>query len=136
MNRLTGTVSQCLSNGAITRAVVETNGIVMTAVLVDFASGMIRPVTGSRVALLFKESETALASALPPGILSIRNRLPCTVAAIEDDGVLAQVHLDFGRARLGAIITSESAGELCLAPGKHVFALIKSTEVMLESEAV
>ena len=76
----------------------------------------------------FKESEIALALGTFEGKLSIRNRLPCTVKSVEDDGVLGRVNLDFSGTPLAALITSESARDLGLSAGTQVFALVKSTE--------
>jgi molybdate transport system regulatory protein len=136
MNVLSGTLIRSSTNGSITKMVIRVDETVITAVLIDFTDKVIRPLEGSRITVLFKETETALSHPLPPGVLSIRNRIPCTITAVEDDGILAQVHLAFAGAIIRAIITSESAGELRLAPGMSIFALIKSTEVMVEEEPV
>jgi molybdopterin-binding protein len=60
--------------------------------------------------------------------------LPCRVLAVEDDGILANVTLDFDGGPLAALITSESIKDLGIVAGKSVNALIKSTEVMIDLE--
>ena len=132
MNRLAGTLLQCHTNSAISKLVISLDNCIVTAVIIDFIHYGDDVIAGAKVDVLFKESETAIAYLLPAGVLSIRNRLPCRVLAVDDDGLIASVKLDFDGSMIESIITSESASELCLRPGKDVFALVKSTEVMVE----
>jgi molybdate transport system regulatory protein len=68
----------------------------------------------------------------PAGLdISARNQLRGQVVAITLDGVMAEVLLRIGDQELVSIITRGSAERLGLAVGDEVFALIKSTEVML-----
>jgi molybdopterin-binding protein len=133
MNSLTGVIVTADSNGRLWRVKARVRVTEITAVLLDFAEHESAPVPGKTVTLLFKEAETALALDIPAHSLSIRNRLPCHVVSVEDDGILANVKLDFSGSPLCALITSEAAGDLTLSPGKMVNALIKSTEVMIET---
>ena len=67
-----------------------------------------------------------------PGLdISARNQLRCRVLSVTVDGVMAEVLLRVGEQELVSIITRGSAERLGLAAGDEVFALIKSTEVML-----
>ena len=67
--------------------------------------------------------------------ISARNQLPGTVKSITQGAVMAEVviELDGGQEVVSAI-TAESARRLELAPGRGVYAVIKSTEVMLATE--
>lgn len=132
MNRLSGILVARESNGAVTKVTVDLGAAAITAVLVEAGESI--PEIKSRVAVVFKESETALASGTLRHTLSIRNRLPCTITDIEDDGILFRVGLDFCGQTLGALITSESGRDLELTNGSSVDALIKSTEVMIAKE--
>jgi molybdate transport system regulatory protein len=68
----------------------------------------------------------------PAGLdISARNQLRGQVVAVTVDGVMAEVLLRIGDQELVSIITRGSAERLGLAAGDEVFALIKSTEVML-----
>ncbi|MBD0737782.1 molybdopterin-binding protein [Streptomyces sp. CBMA29] len=69
--------------------------------------------------------------------LSIRNQLPGTVASVTPGEVMAtvKVRLDGGQ-DITAAITLEAAGELGLAEGTAVRALVKSTEVSLATGPV
>ena len=67
--------------------------------------------------------------------LSARNRLAGTVQSVERSGLMAEVvvELDDGQT-VTAIITSGSADRLGLEVGGEVNAVVKATEVMIESE--
>jgi len=71
-------------------------------------------------------------SRVPAGLdISARNQLRARVVSITVDGVMAEVLLRIGDQELVSIITRGSAERLGLAVGHEVFALIKSTEVMI-----
>jgi molybdate transport system regulatory protein len=67
--------------------------------------------------------------------LSARNRLSGTVQSVETSDLMAEVvvELDGGEA-VTAVITSGSAERLGLEAGSEVSAVIKATEVMVETE--
>jgi molybdopterin-binding protein len=134
MNRLNGTIVKVDSKGHLWRVTAKVGTAEITAVLLDFAKSSSLPLIGKSVAVSFKEAETALALEIPLHILSIRNRLSCRVLAVEDDGILANIKLDFEGNLLAALITSESMNDLAILPNKMVNALIKSTEVMIDRE--
>lgn len=67
---------------------------------------------------------------------SARNMLLCTVAEVKHGAVNAEIVLDVAAGiQLVAIITEESVKSLELAAGKEVFALIKSSFVLLAPAA-
>ena len=63
--------------------------------------------------------------------ISARNRLRGRVAFIVADGVMAEVRIEIGGQEIVSIITRSSAERLGLKLGDEVFAVIKSTEVMV-----
>ena len=63
--------------------------------------------------------------------ISARNRLRGRITSIVADGVMAEVHLQVGDQEIVSIITRSSAERLRLAVGDQVFAVVKSTEVMI-----
>lgn len=73
------------------------------------------------------------AGAVPAGPfeISARNQLHGRVIALEVDGVMAEVRVQVGDQELVSIITRSSAERLRLGVGDQVFALIKSTEIMI-----
>lgn len=64
--------------------------------------------------------------------VSGRNQLAGKVMSVRIEGLLAEVILTVGDARVTAIITAEAARELRLKKGDTAAALIKSTDVMIE----
>jgi molybdate transport system regulatory protein len=68
----------------------------------------------------------------PPGLdLSARNQLRGRVVALTSEGLMTEVRLALGDQELTAVITRSSAERLRLAVGETVYAVIKSTEVMI-----
>ncbi|KRC66401.1 MerR family transcriptional regulator [Aeromicrobium sp. Root236] len=64
---------------------------------------------------------------------SARNRLVGLVTAVKADTVMAQVELQCGPFRVVSLMSSEAVDELGLEPGSVAVAVIKSTNVIIES---
>ena len=73
----------------------------------------------------------APAAAEPLGELSARNRIRGRIRSLQLDGLMAEVKLAIGDQELVSIITRSSAERLRLKVGDEVYAVIKSTEVMI-----
>lgn len=73
------------------------------------------------------------ATAAPGGGLDIsaRNQLRGRILGLTVEGVMAEVRVRIGDQELISVITRASAERLKLRVGDQVFALIKSTEVMI-----
>lgn len=63
--------------------------------------------------------------------LSARNQLRGRVLALHVEGLMAEVRIAIGDQELVAVITRSSAERLKVKVGELVFAVIKSTEVMI-----
>ena len=63
--------------------------------------------------------------------LSARNQLRGRIIALHAEGLMAEVRIGIGDQELVAVITRNSAERLRLKAGDAVYAVIKSTEVML-----
>ena len=66
--------------------------------------------------------------------LSARNRLRGTIARLTLDGLMAEVLIRLGDQELVSVITRASAERLGLHVGDEVYAVIKSTEIMIGKE--
>lgn len=66
--------------------------------------------------------------------LSARNRLQGKITELQLGGVMAHVAIQVGDNLIESVITKRSAVEMNLKVGDTVFAVIKSTEVMLEKD--
>jgi molybdopterin-binding protein len=91
---------------------------------------------------LFRRQDLeALLGAPPPGpqggshmSISARNRLRGEISRLTLDGLMAEVQLRIGDQELVSVITRSSAERLGLKVGDEVFAVIKSTEIMIGKE--
>jgi molybdopterin-binding protein len=63
--------------------------------------------------------------------LSARNQLRGRILAITVDGLMAEVRVGIGEQELVSVITRRSVERLRLAVGDSVYAVVKSTEVMI-----
>jgi len=63
--------------------------------------------------------------------ISGRNKLFGKITEMRYDGLLAQVSIEIGDQTITSIITSDAARDLDLKKGTSVYALVKSTEVMV-----
>ena len=64
---------------------------------------------------------------------SARNRLVGLVTAVKTDAVMAQVDMQCGSFRVVSLMSSEAVAELGLEPGSVAVAIVKSTNVIVES---
>ena len=67
--------------------------------------------------------------------ISARNQLSGRITAVIADGVMAEVHIRIGDHDLVSLISRSSAERLSLSVGDDVYAVIKSTEVMVAKSA-
>lgn len=130
-NQIPGTVVSVTPGTAMAVVAVRlTGGQSVTSAVTRDAVRDLGLTEGSAVRVLFKSTEVALATGPVDG-LSIRNRLPGTVTAVETGGAMSAVQVSVEGAELTSAITGEAARELGLAAGSRVVALVKSTEVAL-----
>jgi molybdopterin-binding protein len=66
-------------------------------------------------------------------VTSARNRLTGIVTAIKTDTVMAQVELQCGPFRMVSLMSSDAVADLGLEPGSVAVAVVKSTNVIVET---
>ncbi|WP_277212976.1 TOBE domain-containing protein [Isoptericola croceus] len=103
--------------------------------------GMLRATTGAsgrtvvdgyEVAMVAREHATP--PGLPPGMKSsARNRFVGLVTELQVDTVMAQVELQCGPFRVVSLMSSEAVRDLGLERGSVAVAVIKSTNVVVET---
>ncbi|MBP1907876.1 molybdenum-dependent transcriptional regulator [Methanolobus bombayensis] len=64
-------------------------------------------------------------------VISARNKIPAKVIKVEKDGLVAKVRLEINPSALTSVITSEAVERLDIKEGDNVFAIVKSTEVLI-----
>ncbi len=85
--------------------------------------------------LLATEHPAAI-PAEPFAALSARNHLLGRITNLRIEGIMAEVEIDIGGQKLVSVITSSSAIRLRLEVGQQVYAIMKSTEVMIAREPI
>ncbi|HYD95480.1 MAG TPA: TOBE domain-containing protein [Noviherbaspirillum sp.] len=135
MNRLPGTISAVQAHGSIALVEVAVGAQRFTATLLGAGDEVQSWTPGRAATLLFKETEVSLAKNLS-GLISMRNRIPCTVTAIERGTLLARVALDFDGHALESVITTRSSHALALEVGDAVEGLVKANEMTLAPEGL
>jgi molybdopterin-binding protein len=70
----------------------------------------------------------------PSGVQrSARNRLVGLVTSVKTDAVMAQVEMQCGSHRIVSLLSTEAVHEMRLEPGVLAVAVIKSTDVVVET---
>jgi len=130
MNKLPGTITKIQQSGAILLVDVVVDGHTFSAMLIESATQPEWLFQGNRIDLIFKETEVSLAKNLS-GMISIRNRMKCSVLHIDRGELLSKVSLQFQKYKLISAITTRSVSSLDLKVGDEVEALVKANEVSL-----
>jgi len=130
MNKLTGIISKIQQSGAILLVDVDVDGHSFSAMLIESATQPEWLKIGNTIDLIFKETEVSLAKNLS-GMISMRNRMKCTILHIERGELLSKVSLQFQKNTLTSAITTRSVNSLDLKIGDEVEALVKANEVSL-----
>jgi len=130
MNRISGIISNIQHSGAILLVDIDVEGHGFSAMLIDSTIHPEWLAEGNSVDIIFKETEVALAKNLS-GIISMRNRMKCTVQQIELGELLSKISLQFQNNQIISAITTRSAIALDLKIGDEVEALVKANEVSL-----
>lgn len=107
------------------------DGSTLTAVITKDSAESLGISLGKEVHALVKASSIMLLASTDIR-LSARNRLACTVQAIHDSGVSAEVVLALDNGiTLAAVVTHDSVGSLGLVPGSSVYAIFQANSVIL-----
>lgn len=131
MNRFSGSIAELDIAGSVLLLVVAVGAQRYTAIMVgsqDEFQGWRR---GMPVTLLFKETEVSLAKELS-GMISMRNRMPGCIAAIERGRLLTRVRFDVDGTAIESVITTRSCDAMRLTVGDAVEGLVKSNEMHVE----
>src|SRR5947209_19126859 len=116
MNQLHAVIKTIETEDNISLVVVEAIGISFSVLVIDTPATAAYLEEGNEVIMVFKATAMSIAKNLSGG-LSIRNRFPATIAAIESGKVLSSVLLECKGYMLEAVITTRSANALALQVG-------------------
>jgi molybdate transport system regulatory protein len=130
MNKISGNITMIQHSGAIILVDIDVDGHGFSAMLIESATPPEWLQKGNIVGIVFKETEVALAKNLS-GIISMRNRMKCTVKHIERGELLSKISLQFQKHQITSAITTRSVNALDLRIGDEVEALVKANEISL-----
>ncbi len=128
MNRLYGRITAIESSDHLSLVDVAVGQTAFTAMLLETPESSPHLRVSNEVMVLFKETEVSLAKNLS-GLISLRNRVRCTVRGIRHGNILCEVTVDCDGEPLTSIITTRAVKRLELKEGDEVEALVKANEV-------
>jgi molybdate transport system regulatory protein len=133
MNKISGTIAALEVCGSIAIVDVLVGARTYTATVLGDSQAVAGWQVGAAVALLFKETEVAIAKNLS-GSISLRNRFKGEVTALELGRVLSKVLFKVDGLTIASIITTRSVKQLQLALGDEIEGLVKANEMTVVSD--
>lgn len=130
MNKIEGVIRNVRESASLSLVKVDIGCCELTAVIIETAESAEWLRAGRPVHAVFNEPEVILSLNAYDDI-SLRNRIPCRIEGIDRGALLSRVSLNTGSQELRSVITSEAVDKLGLKAGMHVWAMVKTNEVML-----
>lgn len=132
-NILPGTVEEIVRDGTVAQVVLRlSEGLHIYSVIGDDCVDELSLKKGAEAYAMIKASSVMISNAPDRPDLSARNIIPGLIQAVSDQSVLGEVSLDIGGGlTITSTITRNSAQNLNLAKGDRVWAVIKSSSVII-----
>ncbi|MDW7693469.1 TOBE domain-containing protein [Flammeovirgaceae bacterium SG7u.111] len=130
MNTLKGNISAVKTIGSLSLVSVMVGKTRLSAIVIDTPENSPYLQEGSSINVIFKETEVILGKGNSLTI-SLQNKINGTVESIENGELLSRLTLQTEVGKLISIITSRAVGQLELAIGSEVVAMVKTNEIML-----
>lgn len=130
MNILTGTIDAIETKQNLSLVRVRVQDLHLTAIVLDTPESSDYLEIGKPVRVIFKETEVIIGAGDNHRI-SLRNKLPGTIQAIERGELLSRITIDTQAGAIVSIITTRSVDQLDLQTGSEVTAMVKTNEMML-----
>jgi len=130
MNTLKGTITEINSDEHFSVVAIDVSGVTFKSVIIETPDTVpfLRP--GAAVKIMFKETEVSIAKNFS-GMISMQNKMSCTIRKIKKGKLLSRVDLDFKTEKIVSIITTGAVEQLNLNGNDEVLALIKTNEITL-----
>ena len=129
MNILPGTIANIKSHGNLTLVKVTVADLSFTTIVIETPDTASYLKQDASIKVMFKETEVIIAED-DLGI-SLQNRIPGQVTAINKGALLSQVTLRYQDHTVTSIITTNAVDQLGIIPGSKVVAMVKTNEIML-----
>lgn len=133
MNQISASIYRIKSHQGISLVQLKVgDNLTLCSIVVDTPKTASYLKEDKPVTILFKETEVTLAKGNLLEI-SIQNKIPCKIKAIEQGELLSQVILVAEAFELNSIITTNACKQLNLSEGDEVTVLIKTNELSISS---
>lgn len=129
MNKLAAVITKVERHESLCFLELEASGICLSMLLFDLKPEFSE---GSRVQVLFKETEVVLAKRLS-GEISFSNRFQAVITKIGKGEILADLNLSCPAGKISSIITMKALNRLALEPGEEVTVMVKASQLSLEA---
>lgn len=133
MNSLLGNITEITTEGSLSLVKIQVQQTVFTSIVIDTPETASYLKTGSTIKLLFKETEVILAKKIT-GIISLQNKIDCTVDSFEKGALLCKIVLNFETAKITSVITRNAFDQLEIQENDEITAMIKTNEISLSND--
>lgn len=132
-NVISGTVCQITRDDSVALVVMELkSGHRISSVITNDSVDSLHLEVGSSAYALVKASSVMIADKEKPLMISARNQISGRIINLSQSAVVGEVVLDIGSGEtIAATITEGSIDSLGLVEGQEVYAVIKSTSVII-----
>lgn len=129
MNSFSASILRIDQQDSLCLLELDASGIVLDMLLFDLEPSFTR---GSRVNVLFKETEVSLAREPLPET-SILNCFPAVIREIRTGRILADIGLHCKAGEITGIISMKAVKKLLLKEYEHVTVMIKASQISIET---
>ena len=133
MNKLIGNIILVESSLHMSMVDIEIDGDVFSSIVLETPDTAVYLKQGTKIALLFKETEVSIAKNLS-GLISLRNRFKGRIRAIEESKILSKIFISYKDKEIISMISTRSVQKLGLIIGDDIEWLVKTNEVSLSRE--
>ncbi len=130
MNTLLGNIAEIKSHDALSLVNIAHGELVFTVVVIDTPETAQYLKKENKIQLHFKETAVSIARKEKLAI-SIQNRIPCKITAIQKGRLLCEIDLVFENQHIKSIITTNACQQLALKENDVVVALIKTNDISI-----
>ncbi|WP_026715414.1 TOBE domain-containing protein [Flavobacterium daejeonense] len=130
MNILKGKISEIKTEGSLSLVKIWVQNCPITSIVIDTAEHSEYLKIDNPATIIFKETEVVLAKDFS-GIISLQNKLDCSVISFEKGNLLCKIILQFQDSKITSVITRNAFDQLAIQENDSVIAMIKTNEISL-----
>lgn len=130
MNLLEGKISEIHTEGSLSLVKIMVHDCAITSIVIETPESASYLNIGNQIKIVFKETEVVLAKEFS-GIISLQNKLDCSVHSFEKGKLLCKIILNFQNTKIVSVITRNAFDQLEIQEKDQVIAMIKTNEISL-----